>query len=105
MDDRTSEIIAEARAVVAAIEDGSAPLSRIALRALRLAQLVDDDATFIWLWLECNGQPVEGARPERPGLDAAGVDAGARKFTALRSAPDFARLTYDDLRRGSCQRF
>lgn len=92
MEDRSHEILEGAKAIITAIEDGSVPLSRIGLRARRLAQIVDDEAAFFWLNLECAGA-APAVRPERPWRNAEVALTGYEKWKRLRAVWDVAALT------------
>ena len=54
----SDEIVAEAKAISRAIEDGSERLSTVALRARRLAQSIGDEFNYLWLRFECQGGDV-----------------------------------------------
>jgi hypothetical protein len=96
VDDRTREIISDAVAIIRDIEGGSLPLSRIALRARRLAQTLDDDAAFAWLSLECSGV-TPGVQPERLTHDSQEALRGFTKWTKLHATLDVAKLDVDQV--------
>ena len=96
MNDRTAEILAEALAIKRAIEEGAVPLSRIALRARGLAQLIDDDEAFMWLRLECEGA-LDPTKPTRKWKDSAAGAKGLGKFLKLRAATDYSSVKIDQL--------
>lgn len=77
MNARVTEILGEAQAIMTAVEEGSTPLSRIALRARRLAQIVDDDEAFAWLRLECEGA-IDPTRTDRKWNDPGAGERGLR---------------------------
>jgi hypothetical protein len=70
-----AEIIAESKSVIQAIEDKSVPLSRVALRGRRLAQMIGDDMNYVWLRLECEGvevmTPLGGPMPSDDAIQRA----------------------------------
>ena len=93
MDDRTAEIIAECKAIIDAIERKDVPLSRVALKARRLAQLLDDDVAFTWLSMECVG--ADGlAPPARQWADATGAAAlkGVERYLKIRAIRDYSQV-------------
>jgi hypothetical protein len=94
VDDRTQEIISDAVAIIRDIEGGSLALSRVALRARRLAQTLDDDAAFAWLSLECAGA-TPGVKPERLTHDLQDAMRGLKKWMKLHAALDVANLDVD----------
>lgn len=98
MDERTAEVIAECKTIIEAIEGQKLPLSRVALGARRLAQLLDDDAAFMWLSMECTGADGE-TPPARPWKDGSHADAmkGAEKYVMLHGVPDFTNITLQEL--------
>lgn len=96
MDKRTAEIITECKTIAEAIESQTLPLSRVALKARGLAQLLDDDAAFMWLTLECSG--ADGVtKPERPWRSGDEGMKGYKKYTALHAVPDIARMDLNRL--------
>lgn len=96
MYNRDAEIIAEAKEIIKAIEGGTAKLSRIALRARRLAQVAEDQHAYTWLRLECEGAIVPSA-PSGRLSDAAAVERGLEKFARIRAVPDFTSLSVTGL--------
>jgi hypothetical protein len=94
--DLTEEVLSEALAVVRSIEDQSVPLSRVALRARRLAQLIDDDEAFWWLRLECEGHR-DPSFPSWSVGDSASVERAVDKFVQLRTIPDLTKLPFDQV--------
>jgi hypothetical protein len=96
MNSLTGTIIEEAQAIVTGIESAAPPLSRIALRARRLARLLDDDAAFMWLSLECSGAS-KGAQPERDWKDWSTATRGMEKYVKLHAVADFANSDLEKL--------
>lgn len=82
-----TEAVVEARAVMEAIEQGTTPLSRIALRARRLAQLIDDDEAYWWLRMECEGVP--GLTHTEKPRDQNASGRAAVKFAKIRAATNW----------------
>lgn len=94
MDERTTEVITECKAIIEAIEAQIAPLSQSALRACRVAQLVDDEITIMWLSLECSGGEafesiVSGRRWKNVDAVASGTDVWLR----VRAVPDIPNMS------------
>ena len=92
MDERTTEILTLAHGIITAIEEGTVPLSRVALRASRLALLLDDDAAVMWFTLECSGF-THAFKPERPWKSGTETKRGLEKASKLRAVPDFASIS------------
>ena len=92
MDERTTELLTLAQHIITAIEERTVPLSQIALRARRLAQILDDDAAIMWLTLECSGF-THPFQPERPWKSAEEAARGMEKSKKLRAVPDFLSMT------------
>jgi hypothetical protein len=93
--DRLAEIITEARGIAQAIEQSSTPLSRVALRARRLAQAIDDEFNFLWLRFEC-----EGAGPMTPPSapvkgDESLVRKAFQKFSRVRAMLDLEATDWE----------
>lgn len=98
MDERTAEIISECKGIIEAIESHQSPLSRVALRARRLAQLLDDDAAFTWLSMECVG--ADGHAPTaRPWSDDSGTERwkGVEKYVKIHAVRDLTNITMQEL--------
>jgi hypothetical protein len=96
VDERTTEILAECKGIIEAIEHRKLPLSRIALRARRLAQLLDDDEAFMWLSMECVGADG-GTPPARQWSDQTGANGskGLQKYLKLHAVRDFTNVTIE----------
>lgn len=95
MSGHTEEVLELAGSVIIALEQGR-PVSLVALQARRLAQLIEDDAAFAWLRLECGGIAGQ-ASPDREWLDAAAGNRGIAKFMKLRGTPDYREVTLGSL--------
>jgi hypothetical protein len=98
MSDRTEEVLELAMGVVVALEQGR-PVSLVALQARRLAELIDDDATYLWRRLECGGIADLGP-PDREWKDAPATHRGLKKFFKLRGVPEYTEKTLDAVRQG-----
>lgn len=90
MGDHTDDVMELALGVVTALEEGT-PVSLVALKARRLAQLIEDDAAFSWLRLECGG--AMGQPPEREWKDTAAGERGLQRFLKMRAVPDYSDST------------
>ena len=90
MDDRTQEILSEAKAIALAIETEETLLPGIALRAKRLAHLLGESFAFEWLSLECAGSP--GAW-DQLATDATASQRATLKWIRVRTGLDIATFS------------
>jgi AbiTii len=97
MDEIAAEAVTEARTILAAIEEGSTPISRIALRARRLAETIDNEEGRLWLRLECEGA-TSVPNLQRLGVpkDREASARAARKFHQLRAATDWNSISLNE---------